>query len=229
MRFLAFASLAALISASALQAASPTLAPDLSRLTDNHRAALRCAAAFAVVATEQASGDALDGWPPLAVRGKQFFADTGERITQEAAISREAVRDLIAAEVRALQTAADPDAALSALTKPCVVRLDAAVPPLVVPDLRRCAAILDLAYEDMHAREGLTPAARDLKTLASVLASREREALIAAGRSGDEADRIVSEGRDAMLAEAADGKGGIEKYDIAHCYDLAKPAEKSHY
>lgn len=204
-------------------------APDLSRLNDDHRAALRCAAAFAIVATEQASGDALDGWPPLAVRGKQFFADTGERVTREAKISREAVRDLIAADVRALQVSADPDAALSALTRPCLARLDAAVPPLLMPDLKRCAAILDLAYEDMHAREGLTPAARDLKTLASVLASREREALIAAGRSGDEADRIVAEGRDAMLAEAGDGKGGIEKYDIAHCYDLAKPAEKSHY
>lgn len=86
-----------------------------------------------------------------------------------------------------------------------------------------------LAVDEVHAREGMSAAAKDLKTLASVLASREREALVAAGRSGDEADRTLAEAREAMAAEAADGAGGVDKYDIAHCYDLAKPNEKSHY
>lgn len=210
-------------------ATPPAPAPDLSRLTEDHRAALRCAAAFAVVATEQSGGDALEGWPPLAVRGKRYFADTGERVMKEASLDREAVRDLISSEVRMLQTAVDPDAALSALAKPCLARLDAAVTPLATPNLRQCTAILALAYDEVHAREGLTPAARDLGTLASVLASRDREALVAAGRSSEEADRILGEARGAMATEATDGKGGIDKYDIAHCYDLAKPAEKSHY
>lgn len=233
MRLIAPASLMipallALAPAVAVHAAAPQ-APDLSRLTGEHRAALRCAAAFAIVATEQSGGDMLPGWPPLSVRGKRYFADTGAMVMKDAGLDRNAVRDLIATDVRALQTAGDPDAALSALAKPCVARLDAAVPPLVTPDLKQCAAIMALAYDELHAREGMTPAARDLKTLASVLSVREREALIALGRSGDDADRALSQAREALVAEAGDGKGGIDKYEIAHCYDLAKPAEKTHY
>ncbi|ABD27762.1 hypothetical protein Saro_3327 [Novosphingobium aromaticivorans DSM 12444] len=221
MRLLALASV--MLSAATPATAQPT------PLTEAHRTDLRCAAAFAIVALEQSDGDALEGWPPLAVRGKRFFADTGERVMKEAGISRDAVRDAIAGEVRSLQTAADPDAALTALARPCLARLDASVPPLKVPDLKQCAAIMALAVDEVHAREGMSAAAKDLKTLASVLASREREALVAAGRSGDEADRTLAEAREAMAAEAADGAGGVDKYDIAHCYDLAKPNEKSHY
>lgn len=233
MRFTAsalllLASLLALAPAVGVHAVTPQ-APDLSRLTGDHRAALRCAAAFAIVATAQSGGDALPGWPPLSVRGKRYFADTGVVVMKDAGLDRDAVRDLIASEVRAVQTAGDPDAALSALATPCVARLDAAVPPLVTPDLKQCAAIMALAYDELHAREGMTPAARDLKTLASVLSAREREALIAMGRSGDDADRALSQTREALVAEASDGKGGIDKYEIAHCYDLAKPAEKTHY
>lgn len=173
MRLLALASV--LLSAATPATAQPT------PLTEAHRTDLRCAAAFAIVALEQSGGDALEGWPPLAVRGKRFFADTGERVMKEAGISRDAVRDAIAGEVRGLQTAADPDAALTALARPCLARLDASVPPLKVPDLKQCAAIMALAVDEVHAREGMSAAAKDLKTLASVLASREREALVAAG------------------------------------------------
>lgn len=190
---------------------------------------LRCSAAFAVVAMEQAGGDALAGWPSLAVRGKRFFADTGQKAMAEGALTREQVRELITADVTALQTAADPDKALAALAKPCIVRLDATIAPLAQPNLSQCAAIFDLAYDEVHGREGMTPAAQDLKTLASVLAAREREALIAAGGTGDDADRTLAEARTAMSATDPDGTAQAEKYDLAHCYDLAKPAEKSHY
>jgi alkylhydroperoxidase/carboxymuconolactone decarboxylase family protein YurZ len=177
----------------------------------------------------QTGGDALAGWPPLSVRGKRFFADAGVTVMREAGIDRAAVRDLIASDVRALQTAADPDAALAALAKPCTTRLDAAVPPLATPGLRQCAAIMTLAYDEIYAREGLSAAARDLKTLASVLSARDREALIAMGKTGDEADRALAEMREAIAAEAGDGQGGIDKYEVAHCYALAKPDEKTHY
>lgn len=199
------------------------------QLTAQGRDDLRCAAAFAIVALEQSGGDALEGWPPLALRGKTFFADTGERAMKEGSLTREQVRDLIAVQVQALQTAPDPDKALSALAKPCLARLDATVPPLVAPTLKQCAAILGLAYSEVHAREGMSTSAQDLKTLESVLSSREREAIIAAGGSGDDADRTLAEAREAMTAEAADGKGGVDKYDIARCYEFAKPQEKSHY
>ncbi|MBF9151314.1 hypothetical protein [Novosphingobium jiangmenense] len=210
-------------------AQAQTPAQSAPKLTAQTRDDLRCSAAFAIVALEQSDGDALEGWPQLAVRGRTFFADSGERAMKEGALSREQVRDLIGREVQALQTAPDPDKALAALAKPCVARLDATVPPLVTPTLKQCAAILGLAYAEVHAREGMSASAQDLKTLESVLSSREREALIAAGSSGDDADRTLSEAREAMAVEAADGKGGVDKYDIAHCYELAKPQEKSHY
>ncbi len=207
-------------------AQAPAKAP---ALTSQSREDLRCAAAFAIVALEQSGGEGPAGWPPLALRGKRFFADAGETAMKQGGLTREQVRDVIAGEVQALQTATDPDAALAALAKPCSARLDATVAPLVTPDLKQCAAILDLAYEEVHAREGMSAPARDLKTLASVLASREREALIAMGRTGDEADRTLSDAREAIRAEAGDDQGGVDKYDIAKCYELAKPQEKSHY
>ena len=193
-------------------------------LNDVQRTDLRCSAAFAIVAMEQAGGDALPGWPPLALRGKSFFADTGERVMREAGLTRDGVRALIAAEVQTLQAAPDPDAALAALAGPCVARLDATVPPLKQPDLAQCAAILDLAYEEVHAREGMSAAARDLKTLAMVLADRQRKSVTSTGGSSEAADRTLAQARGAMAAE-----GAAEQFDIAHCYDLAKPDEKSHY
>lgn len=228
-------SLAALaLVSSAVSGAAPPLPASgggaaTGRLTDDHRAALRCAAAFAIVALEQADGDAPEGWPPLALRGKQYFADTGAQVMREAALDRDEVRDLMTADVRALQAAPDPEAALAALAAPCTARLDAAVPPLATPDMRQCAAIMELAYEDAHDREGMNTAARDFRTLASVLAARAHDATINAGGSGNDADRALAEAREAMRAEAGDDKGGIAKYDIAHCYDLARPDEKSHY
>ncbi len=224
MRYSVTIMLLALLS-SAAQAADPPPLAEVSQLTTAARTDLRCAATFAIVATEQAGGDALTGWPPLATRGKRFFADTGTRVMAEGGLSREAVRTALAAEVAALQSAKDPEAALADLAKPCLARLDATVPPLTKPDLNQCAAILTLAADEIHAREGLTPAAQDLRTLASVLTAREREALIAKGQTGNEADRTVIQAREAMAAASAE----IDTYDIAHCYDLAKPTEKTHY
>ena len=218
--------IAVVSSGTAVAAPPPQSVPQLSF---DQQADLRCAAAFAIVATEQSGGAARADWPPLALRGKQFFADTGERIVTQVGLTREAVREVIAADVRALQTAPDPEAALQALAQPCVARLDASVPPLAVPDLKQCAAIMGLAYDELHAREGMSPAAQDLGTLASVLAAREREALVAAGNTSDSADRILTGAREAMVAEADDAKGGIDKYDIARCYEFARPTEKSHY
>jgi hypothetical protein len=187
-------------------------------MSASQRTDLQCSAAFAIVALEQADGEAL--------RGKTFFADTGERVMREAGLTREAVRGLIAGEVQALQAAPDPDTALAALTGPCVARLDATVPPLKVPSLAQCAAMLDLAYEEVHAREGMSAAARDMKTLAMVLADRERKAVTGNGGSGAAADRSIAEARAAI---AADGQDGVDSYDIARCYELARPDEKTHY
>lgn len=204
--------------------------PDLSRLTQAHRQDLQCAATIALAAAAQQRGDdAATGFPPLGARGKRYFADVGTRVAAQAGLTAQQVRDVLTADVVALQQAADPDIALAGAMKPCLARLDAQVPPLKAPDLLQCASILSLAYDELHAREGLTPAAQDLRTLSSVLAAREHEALVASGKSGDEADAVLALAHDAMLKEAFDGQGGVEKYDIAHCYDLARPDPKTHY
>ncbi|BEV02143.1 hypothetical protein [Novosphingobium olei] len=215
--------------ASLIAATPPAPKPDLSRLTATHRQDLQCAATLALAAQAQAQGDdAVRDAPPLAVRGKRYFAQVGLRVAREAGLTPEQVRDLLTTDVIALQKAADPDAALRTSLTPCLARLEAEVPPLKTPDLLQCTAILAIAYEELHARAGLTPAAQDLKTLASVLSAREHEALVASGKSGDEADAAIAMAHDAMLQEAFEGDG-VEAYDIAHCYDLAKPDPKSHY
>jgi hypothetical protein len=175
----------------------------------------------------------------MAVRGKRFFADVGERVLRETALSRDAVRDLLVADVADMQRRAatdpahdpahDADDELTAQVQPCLARLDAAVPPLKVPDLAQCAAILALAYDDARARDPQSAAARDLQTLAQVLASRARAAFIAGGASGDGADAALAQAHDAMRSEAASRPGGVENYAIAGCYDLAAPEAKSHY
>jgi hypothetical protein len=206
--------------------------PAPARLTGEHRAALRCAAAFALAAQAQAQGDAAAlALPPLTARGKRYFAIVGDQVVDEAGMTREQVRDLLTADAVAIQQAGarDPDGVLSAEVKPCLARLEATVPPLKTPDLLQCSAILSLAFDEVHARDGMSPRAQDLKTLASVLSAREHEALVAAGKSGDEADAALAQAHDAMLKEAFDKAGGVEKYDIDHCYDLAKPEAKSHY
>lgn len=213
---------------------APALAPDFARLTDEHRAMLQCAAVFAIVASEQeASADTALRYPPLAYRGKEYFVLASTAVMAEAQLPKETVRDLLTADVAALQQRAhgtDPDAVIAAAVGPCLPRLEATVPPLVTPDLLQCSAIMQVAYEDLHGREGLSPRAQDLSTLASVLSSREKEALQAKGSSGDDADRTIAEAHDKLLAETFSSDGvGAEKYDIAHCYDLAKPDPKSHY
>lgn len=196
------------------------------------RADLHCAAVFAIAATEQARGSAAAmKLPPLAVRGKRFFAETGARAVEQGGMAQEAVRDLLVADVTEMQrlAAADPDRELAAEVKPCLVRLDAVVPPLQVPDLAQCAAILTLAWEEERAKGPQGSAARDLQTLAQVLTTRARAAFVAEGRSGDGADAAVEAARDAMRKEASSRPGGVDNYDIAHCYELAAPDAKSHY
>lgn len=204
--------------------AGPSATPDAAERFD-----LRCSAAFAIVALQQADGEGPAGWPALARRGKTFFADTGERVMHTTGLSREAVRDLMVAEVQTLQQADDPDGALAALAPACTARLDAAVPPLVTPGLALCAALLDRAGNELAARDGLSPQVRDLRTLASVLAARARAAVTATGAGGGAADRALAEAREALDAELARAPDAAERYDIDHCYDLAKPEARSHY
>ncbi|MFC4294105.1 hypothetical protein ACFO0A_03425 [Novosphingobium tardum] len=226
---------AAALTGSAIVAQSPggpVAAQTPSGLSAQTRSDLACAASFAIVATEQAhGGKALASYPPMAVRGREFFVRTGAHAMDEAGLTREAVKALLEAEVARLQgeAASHPDAVIARKMGECLPRLEATVPPLERPTLPQCAAIMQLAYDELHARDGLSAPARDLKTLAAVLESREREALAAQGKVQDAIDREIAAQRDAMLKQSLAAGPGVQKYDLSVCYELARPEEKSHY
>ena len=241
IRLPAIAALAALITAPLAAQSSPATTPapaaslKLPELNAEQKAQLTCSAVFAIVASDQARGEeAALRFPPLKVRGREYFVRFGAQTIDKTGASREAVKVLLEGEVERLQKLAaamgDPQGTLSRTLQPCLLRLDAEVPPLAKPTLGQCTAILTLAYEEVYAREGIAGGeARDLKILASVVESRERKALTMQGLSGDQIDRKVSEERDRMLKEALETGPGVEKYDLQTCYELAKPEEKSHY
>lgn len=105
-----------------LAAEAPAAAP--RPLTADEHAALRCAAAFAIVAGQQAQG--LPGameYPPLAVRGREFFVATGARLIDEAGLDDAGVK--AAAEAEATAVRAQGTAPLMPF---CLSLLDAQVP-----------------------------------------------------------------------------------------------------
>jgi hypothetical protein len=98
--FPAFALLA--ISALTVSAAAQTSANTLN-LED--RTALRCAAAFAIVADGQAQGDkeAL-AYPAMGTRGREFFVRTSARVMDNTGIDRAAVAAVLQQEALALRS-----------------------------------------------------------------------------------------------------------------------------
>ncbi len=221
-----------LIAALLLQSA-PVATLDMSRVTDDMRADVRCSAAFAVIASEQSRGlDSAMRWPMLDARGREFFVATGVKLIDGGGLDRASVKRLMEDEVAELQRQAavsnDPASVVDAVMAPCVERLDATVPPLDKPDLVQCTAILRITYQEVYGREGLSATARDLKTLESVLESRARKELTNQGKSGNEADRFLTETQERILAEAKarESKGEPSRIDYQHCFDLAAPEER---
>lgn len=199
-------------------------------LTATQKQDLRCSAAFAIIASEQERRVPwAQEWPRLSVRGKDFFTETGLSLIRESGRTREQVSALMVAEVTALQDAAagtaDPNAIVDAIRQPCLERLGEVVAPLEKPDLVTCAGIMELAYREVHGREGLSASAKDLKTLASVLDDRARKQLLSQGKSANESDRILGEARDGFAAASAERaeQGLTDPTDYDHCFDLAAP------
>ena len=229
------AALAALIAAPLGAQSAPAASPALPQLDAEQKAWLTCSAVFAIVASDQARGhESALVYPPLKVRGREYFVRFGAQTIDRTGASRDAVKVLLESEVERLQKLAaatgDPQGTLARTIAPCLPRLDAEVPPLTRPTLAQCSAILSLAYEEVYAREGIAGAeARDLKILSAVVESRQRKALGEKGLTGDQIDKNVAEEHDRMLKEVLASGPGVEKYDLQTCYDLAKPDEKSHY
>jgi len=209
-------------------AASPPVPLDQMQRRD-----LSCVAVLAIIASEQERGidSALD-YPLLSERGATYAAMVGQRIMDDTGRTKEQVRDDILAAVAEQQTmaqgAAEPDKLVRSEMATCLPLLDAAVPPKPKPDLTQCAGMLQLAYEEVHNREGLSKTAQDLKTLAVVLDSRARDKMRAEGLSGQESDILLTQSREAMLADAKklETKGQGSDLDFDHCFFLAAPEEK---
>lgn len=208
-------------------------APPVSVLTQAQRDDLTCAAAFAIIASEQARGvtSAL-AYPTLISRGRAFFVTTAERVVTETASSEEAIGLALEGIVAQLQAEAaqsnDPAGVVDAVMGPCLEKLDAAVPLPPPPSMLQCAIYLQLAFDDVSSREGDSATARDLKTLATVLESRARDEMRDEGLSGNEADRRFIETREAIDAreKARSDEDDATDIDFEHCFNLARPAEK---
>lgn len=95
-----------LAAALALQAA-PAQAPILSQ---ENRALLRCAAAFALVAEGQANGSvAAKQWPPLETRGREFFVRALAQLIDTTGLDRAGISRLVSAEAQVLWDKGDVD------------------------------------------------------------------------------------------------------------------------
>jgi hypothetical protein len=119
----------ALIAAAlALQAApapqAPAPAPSASpALSQENRALLRCAAAFALTATAQANGDAAaQQWPVLATRGREFFVRAMAQLMDATGLDRAGISQLASKEAQALTAAGDVDKVMPS----CLIMLESA-------------------------------------------------------------------------------------------------------
>lgn len=203
-------------------------------LTDVHKRDLSCVAALAIVASEQERGiTSAFEYPLLEERGRAYAGLVGERVMQETGLTREQVREQILTAVAQQQLkvkdVAEPQQVVEAEMAKCLPLLEQEVPPKPKPTLNQCAAMVELAYREVHGREGLSKTAQDLKTLAYVLDSRAREALKAEGYSGNESDIILTQLREEMLADAKvkEKAGKSSDLDFDHCFKLAAPKDKT--
>lgn len=222
--------LLASLQAATVPAAEPVVAPTLSSA---QREDLTCAAAFAIIASEQARGvSSALAYPTLIVRGRTYFVETAERIVTETGSNDDAVGVALTQIVEGLQAEAaqsnDPAGVVDTVMTPCLAKLDAAVPLPPPPSMLQCAIYLKLAFEEVQGREGDSAAARDLKTLATVLESRARDEMRDEGLSGNEADQRFIETREAIDAreKARDPDDDATDIDFEHCFTLARPADK---
>jgi hypothetical protein len=187
-------------------------------LSTEHQQQLRCVALLAIVAGEQdrRTAAALE-LPPLARDGARFAQVVGDAVVQTGR-SREQVRDLILAEVSAVQKAAGPEAKLPVEeARDCVTLAKQIAPPPPPPGAVQCAGLLKLAADDVRRREGMSKAATDLITLASVVENRARTELRAQGRTDAEGDRELG------LAREAIQKAPDSAPDLESCVELARP------
>jgi hypothetical protein len=188
-------------------------------LTADRQQQLRCVALLAIVAGEQErrTAAALE-LPPLARDGARYAQVVGDAVVRETGRSQEQVRELILAEVAAVQKGAGPQAQLPVEeARTCAATIAQVAPPPPPPSPVRCAGLLKLAADDVRRREGMSKAATDLITLSSVVENRARTELRAQGKTEAEGDRELG------LAREAIAKAPHSAPDMEACVELANP------
>jgi hypothetical protein len=116
-----------LVLATAAMAAATTapLAAAARPLSPAERMGLTCAGAFALVAAGQARGDAAMAlYPPMAVRGREYFVRLAAQLMDDAGLDQAGVRAAAQAQVGPLRRAG-----VAGVMPECLVALDRALPP----------------------------------------------------------------------------------------------------
>lgn len=104
----------------ALQPAPPAGA--IEPLPADQQGAIRCSAAFALIAERQNQGEeAALAYPPLAERGREFFVRSGARLMDEAGLTRTTIE----ARLRTQASTILEEDSLDQIMPPCLLMLEA--------------------------------------------------------------------------------------------------------
>ena len=214
-----------------LTLACSSLATSPPPLTKRQQSRVRCVAVLALVANDQQRGapDWSD-FPWVVERGARFAERESEALARETRRSPDQIKAEIVGAIATLQSRAnalaDPKAELAPLARTCSARMDRLDPPPPNPSLPRCAAMVGLAQSEVQAREGNSKTAKDLSSMAAILDNKARTALLAKGKTGIEAERIIGFERDAIIAEAATNRaaGRGDSLDFEYCFRQAGKA-----
>jgi hypothetical protein len=143
----------------------------------------------------------------------------GERVAGTAGLSGPALRDVLAAEAKAL----GPGGAL-AVARSCLGDLDAAVPPRPAPDALTCLALLGVYADVLATREGQGALAAALARQAAQLAGAARGVLAARGIDAAGQEAQIAQARAHVRAAITSGSGEVDADDFAQCRRLAAAA-----
>lgn len=225
MNRLLIAALAAAGSTAGCTAAWAAPAP----FTPDQAHRIQCVAQLSIIASEQQNGVASAlAYPPLADDGARFAQWVGERLMTESKRTKEQVRDAFVAGVAAEQTRATAGGAAREIPRgevvACIALMEKLAPAPPPPSLPQCAAMVKIASDEVHAREGLSGGAKDLATIAAVLDARARDQLLGSGQSREETEKVMAKTRAEIAREAArraadEVSAGL---DFQACFDMAK-------
>lgn len=94
---------------------------DGAAMSLDHQGALRCSAAFAIVAIRQQQGQA-GQYPALGERGREYFVRAAAKVMEDTNMDRAAISNALRAEAQGLAK----DGQLDAVMPACLLMLDAA-------------------------------------------------------------------------------------------------------